>query len=86
MALVLAAAVIACVPVTHGLAGRGMYKDAWRFTTAFGGGARFRVFQGFAWAFFAGACLAGGAIRTMSRRTTEHDSLYLTSGWTHTLQ
>lgn len=60
----LAAACVAItfVPLTHGVAGHLLHRDAqnsWRFWAPpfFTGGPRFMTFQGFSWAFFAVASL-----------------------------
>ena len=53
---VIAATALAAVPITHGVAGHRLHKDAtnsWRFRNIFfSGGYRFMTFQGFSWSFF----------------------------------
>jgi len=53
---------VTSVPLTHGVAGHLLHKDAtnpWRFWSPpfFTGGPRFMTFQGFSWSFFAVASL-----------------------------
>ena len=51
---------VAAVPVTHGYVGHRLHKDAcnsWKFFRTFSGGARFQVFQGLSWTFFAASLM-----------------------------
>ena len=53
---VIAVTALAAVPITHGVAGHRLHKNAtntWRFKNIFfSGGYRFMTFQGFSWSFF----------------------------------
>ena len=60
--LAVACVAVTFVPLTHGVAGHLLHRDAqnsWRFWAPpfFTGGPRFILFQGFSWAFFAVASL-----------------------------
>lgn len=83
--LFLAVAGVLTVPLTHGVAGHRLHKDAtnaWSFWRPpfFSGGPRFMTFQGFSWSFFAISavcCLLGASMSSSDYVGKMGDALHV---------